>query len=82
MLKATFARIRRYLQHARRTDKLSVWTRDNVGRVFHYDIRIAKTRFPGRFLVRFDRVGGQGNNLRAHHRMDASQVRELRMQSC
>lgn len=82
MFKATLARVRRYFQHAKRTDKLSVWTRDNVGRVFHYDIRIAKTRFPGRFLVRFERVGSQGNSMRAHHRMTAAQVSELRMRSC
>lgn len=81
-----FLKIKRALRRLRTTDKLSVYTRNHLGEVFHYDLRLcpacnrAGTR--QKMLVRFDRTGPQGNICRQYRVMTPAQALRLRLAAC
>lgn len=75
--------LRRALRHARLTQRLCVWTKDDARRAYYYDIRICPVRDGERYLVRFERTGmSTGNKLCWHRVMRRPEVRELQLRAC
>lgn len=63
-------------------NKLTVWTKDEAGRRFYYDILIFKLRRPGHYFVKFKRHSlGTGNKLQWHRVLDSAKVQELQLQA-
>lgn len=78
-----FKALSRLLQRRRITETYQVWTRDERGRVFHYDIRIVPVHDRSRYLVRFIRTPmSNGNRLVQRRVLRPSEAQRLRWQCC
>jgi hypothetical protein len=74
-------RLKRAWRVWRATKKLSVWTKDEFGRVFHYTFWLIPTSRTNRFLVRILR-SGSSNSMEVVRTMTAPEVRELQQRAC
>lgn len=83
--KNMFRRLARAIRRSHQVQKFSVWTRNEQGQVFSYDIRVVAcmnrkgNRF--RYLARFDRTRLGGSTLRFHRILNETRARELMLQA-
>lgn len=85
ILKSMFRRCTRAIKRSSQVRKFSVWTRNEQGQVFSYDIRVVACRNRKgnrfRYLARFDRTRLGGSTLRFHRILDETRAQELMLQA-